>query len=74
MKNLADGATARMMVPPEVFEAGPVTVTIDKADAIGVGMSLQAMARLGRPNPETAEQLGRVGDQLVRAARGKPSP
>lgn len=74
MKNHADSAIARMMVPPEIFQAGPVTVTIDKADALGVGMSLQAMARLGRPNPETAEQFGRVGEQLVRAARGKPSP
>lgn len=39
------------------------------SDAIAAGHTLRALAQQGRPNPETAELLGRVGNWLVDTAQ-----
>lgn len=52
-------------------ESGKCTVVLTMADMIGVGMSLRALAREGKPNPETAEIFARVGAAMVAAATGR---
>lgn len=47
------------------------TVTLSTADAIGVGHSLRALARMKLPNAATAETFERVGAQLVAAAQAE---
>jgi hypothetical protein len=52
--------------PDETF---PVPMTI--ADALGVGMSMRALALTGRMPPSTAVIYHRVGEQLVAAAKAE---
>lgn len=49
--------------------AEPVTVQLDIADALGVGLSLQCLARGAAMPRDTREKYERVGKQLVAAAR-----
>ena len=52
-----------------------VTITLTRADAIGLGHTLRSMAFLA-PNfnipPDTASLFSRAGDALVDAATRKP--
>jgi len=53
----------------------PITVTLDRADALGVGLSLQALVRhgLAPSGPSTTEAYERVGIALAAAARTAPT-
>ena len=44
-----------------------ITVELPASDAIAVGMSLRALAKLQRTPPSTSEAYTRVGDKLVEA-------
>lgn len=60
---------ANVQAPVLLSAAEPVTVTLDLADALGVGLSLCAHAKGNRLPRETLEKYARVGKQLVAAAR-----
>lgn len=55
--------------PVLVAPPAPLTVTLDLADALSVGLSLQLMVRDGRIPAIAAPAYDRVGGQLVAAAR-----
>jgi hypothetical protein len=47
----------------------PITVIVDRTDAMLVGATLRGLAALNRsPDPAVAAQLERVGSQLTAAA------
>jgi hypothetical protein len=48
-----------------------VTVTLDLADALGVGHSLRSLAAHDLPNASTAAVFARVGEQIVSAAQAE---
>jgi hypothetical protein len=58
-----------LQAPLMVAPAEPITVTVDIADALGVGLTLQLMVRDGRIPAIAAEPYQRLGAQLVAAAR-----
>lgn len=62
-----DGAEA----PPPPSQPAPsrsVCTPLKPGDAIAAGHTLRALAQQNRPNAQTAEVLGRVGDWLVEVA------
>lgn len=57
----------------KLLEAGQVSITLSKADAIGAGHSLLALARTA-PNQQTADIFSKLGKQLVDAAYAAAVP
>lgn len=64
----------RRPTAPITLAPGAITVTLDRADAVGLGFTLVALANAGKPNPETAALFARVGQQLVAAATAQDKP
>jgi hypothetical protein len=58
-----------LRAPVLVSAAEPVTVTVDIADALGVGLSLQMMIAQGRIHASSVAAYTRIAEQLVAAAR-----
>lgn len=60
---------AALQAPVLVTEAEPITVTVDIADALGVGLSIQMQIASGAIPAHAAEPYKRIAEQLVAAAR-----
>lgn len=65
-----DGAGAHLPATPQPAPSCS-GCTPPAADLLAVGETLRALAAAGRPNPDTAEVLARVGQWLADTARAK---
>lgn len=58
-----------LKAPVVIRAAEPVTVTVDIADALGVGLSLQMMIARGDIPAHSVAPYDRIAKQLIAAAR-----
>ncbi len=58
-----------VQTPALIKQAEPLQVTVDIADALGVGLSIRALINSGRIPASAVAPFDRVAEQLVAAAR-----